>query len=194
MHDSDGVPRYFGIYDAFVVDNADPMKLGRVRFMIPGMVEPAGPWAFKVGGSHSSGAKGLGAYDVPPKGAAVAAYFMAGDPDQPRYLGGWHGQGEQLSAGPDAPEDADKIKVFESERFLVVLNGIAGKEQVLIKDKVSGSAISMTPTNGIELGVEGLGDAPLINGVVLASGIDPFSGATYGALGSASSVVTAKKG
>lgn len=34
---------------------------------------------------------------------------------------------------------------------------------------------------------------PLLNGVVLASGVDPFTGATYGALGSASSKVLAEK-
>jgi hypothetical protein len=33
----------------------------------------------------------------------------------------------------------------------------------------------------------------LINGVVLAGGIDPFTGATYGALGNASATVLAKK-
>jgi hypothetical protein len=45
----------------------------------------------------------------------------------------------------------------------------------------------------IELGAENLGLLPLVNGVVLASGIDPFTGSTYGALGSASQVITAKK-
>ena len=35
--------------------------------------------------------------------------------------------------------------------------------------------------------------APITNGVVIASGIDPFTGATYGALGSASAKVMAEK-
>ena len=43
----------------------------------------------------------------------------------------------------------------------------------------------------VQLGGSGL--ASLVNGVVLAGGIDPFTGLTYAALGSASGVVTAKK-
>lgn len=37
------------------------------------------------------------------------------------------------------------------------------------------------------------GLTPLLNGVVLAQGVDPFTGATYGALGNASTAVMAKK-
>lgn len=42
----------------------------------------------------------------------------------------------------------------------------------------------------ISIGADGL--AALINGLVLAKGIDPFTGATYGALGNASATVMAK--
>lgn len=43
---------------------------------------------------------------------------------------------------------------------------------------------------------EGIGGGTLsaaLNGVVVASGVDSFTGATYGALGNASSIVLAKK-
>lgn len=45
----------------------------------------------------------------------------------------------------------------------------------------------------IEIGAAGLGLNPLVNGVVLASGIDTLTGVPYGTLGSGSLVVTAKK-
>lgn len=200
-------PLFLGVYLGVVTDNADPEKLARVRVLIPGLIEPATPWALPIGGGHSSGAKALGTYDVPPIGAAVAVLFHAGDPDRPLYMGGWHGQTEQFSTAPSAPADAHKVKVFESDRFLVVLNGLDGSEEVLVKDKVSGDSVSMKPaqlkiTAGtkvtvvcpeIELGAEGLGAAPLVNGVVLASGIEPLTGKTYGVLQSASNKVTASK-
>jgi len=202
-----GEPLYLGLYLGTVTDNADPEKLARVRVVIHGLIEPATPWALPIGGGHSSGAKALGTYDVPPIGAAVAVMFHAGDPDRPLYLGGWHGQTEQFSVTPVAASDADKLKVFESDRFLVVLNGIGGSEEVLVKDKVSGDSVSMKPaqlkiTAGtkvtvvapeIELGADGIGAAPLENGVVLASGIDTLTGKTYGVLQSASNKVTASK-
>jgi hypothetical protein len=46
--------------------------------------------------------------------------------------------------------------------------------------------------NDVQLGADNLIN-PLLDGVVLASGIDPFTGSTYGALGNASAIVKARK-
>lgn len=206
-YDEEGERHLLGFYLGVVQFNDDPEKLGRVRVHVPGLIEPASPWAFPVGGAHSTGAKNLGAYDVPPVGATVLLGFHGGDPDRPFFLGAFHGQGEQLTVTPGAPADADKLKVYESARFLIVLNGIGGSEELLVKDKSTGDLISMKQSQlkinastkvtviapQVEIGGEGLAAAPLINGVVLASGIDPFTGKTYGVLQSASAVVTAKK-
>ena len=64
----------------------------------------------------------------------------------PFFYGAHHGTGEQNTQGPDQPSNADKIKVYESARFLVVLNGIAGSEELLLKDKVTGDMVSMKPS------------------------------------------------
>lgn len=207
IHDDEGEPRWYGFYYGKVVENADPDKRGRARIFIPGLIEPASAWALPVGGGHSSGAKGLGTYDAPPVGADVVVGFHGGDIDQPFFFGGWHGQGEQLSVVPAAAADADKVKVFESARFLIVLNGIGGAEELLVKDKVSGDSISMKPeqlkvtagtkvtvvASEIELGDDGIAAAPLINGVVNGSSLDFFTGQTQGALGNASTRVAASK-
>lgn len=207
LHDEEGERREYGHFFGKVIENNDPEKLGRARIFVPGLLEPASPWALPVGGGHSSGAKGLGTYDAPPIGADVLVGFHAGDIDRPYYFGGWHGQDEQLSVVPAAAADADKVKVFESARFLIVLNGIGGAEEVLIKDKVSGDSISMKPAQTkiasatkvtvvapqVELGADGLGVAPIVNGVVNASALDFFMGQTQGALGNASTKVTASK-
>jgi uncharacterized protein involved in type VI secretion and phage assembly len=206
LYDVNGDPLYLGTYHGIVTDNADPQKIGRVRVQVPGLIEPASEWALPRG-SGSSGAKALGGYDVPPKGASVIVSFLSGHIDVPIYEGAWHGLTEQHSVVPADPKDADKVKVFESARFLIVLNGAGGAEELLIKDKNTGDLISMKPSQlkiqattkvtvvapNVELGSDGLATAPLINGVVLGSGIDTFTGATYGVLGSASATVTAKK-
>lgn len=189
VYDMDGEPRYYGLYYAFVVDNVDPLKMGRVKFTIPGLVEPESPWAWPIG--MGGGSAQNGGWDVPKRGAAVGAMFHGGDIDEPVYFLGWYGRGEAPGPANDASaaDAADKIKCFESDRHLVVLDGV--KEQVLIKDKSSGNVIVMKGDE-ILLGQEdGLG--ALKDGVVLASGIDSLTGATYGALGSASRVVMAKK-
>lgn len=207
LHDDEGEPRQYGLFYGVVQFNDDPEKIGRVRVLVPGLIEPASPWAVPVGGTHSTGGKGVGGYDVPPVGATVVMGFHGGDVDRPFFMAAFHGQGEQLSAVPNNPADAHKIKVFESDRFLIVLNGIGGSEEVLIKDKVTGDNVSMKPSQlkvtsatkvtvacpEIELGADGLGNLPLINGVVVGAGIDTFTGLTYGALGNASNKVTASK-
>ena len=50
-------PKFHGFYDGVVVDNRDPLRVGRVRVRIPGLVEPFSSWALPManpgGGSDS---------------------------------------------------------------------------------------------------------------------------------------------
>ncbi len=206
IYDDNGEPRHFGHYSAVVTDTKDPAALGRVRFRIEGLIEPSSGWTLPSGGARSSGSGQRGGFDVPEVGATIVVFFMLGDIDQPRYMGGWHGEGEAPTQAPSST-NATKVKIYETSRFLIVLNAVGGSEELLIKDKETGDLVSMKPDQlkiqattkvtvvapQIEIGDEGLAAAPLINGVVLASGIDSFTGATYGVLGSASTTVTAKK-
>ena len=54
----------------------------------------------------------------------------------------------------------------------------------------SGTVIRIAPDGSVEIGGTSL--TALLDGVVTARGIDPFTGSTYGALGNASAVVMAK--
>ncbi len=178
LYDANGDAIYLGQYYGQVVDNADPERLGRVRVTVPGLVEPASGWALPVGGGGSSGAKGLGCYDVPPIGAAVVLSFHDGNIDAPHYLGGWHGSGEQFSVVPSDPKNSDKLKVYESERFLIVLNGVGGSEECLIKDKSTGDQISMKPSGlKIQSAAQITADAPSVS--VGDSAALPFPNQAY---------------
>lgn len=146
VYDTNGDAIYLATYHGVVVDNADPQTIGRVRVRVPGLIEPASGWAHPRGGAGSSGARGLGGYDVPPVGASVVVSFLAGNIDAPQYEGAWHGLDEKHSVVPADPKNADKVKVFESARFLIVLNGVGGSEELLVKDKSTGDLISMTPS------------------------------------------------
>lgn len=53
--------------------------------------------------------------------------------------------------------------------------------------------VEITPKAGQAVRIGGGTLSAALNGVVVASGVDSFTGATYGALGNASSVVLAKK-
>jgi hypothetical protein len=127
-----GDVRFPYIYDAFVVDNEDPKGIGRVRARIPGLSERT-PWALPVGTFGGKTRRGL--YSVPPLGASVAVFFNQGDPQAPRYLGGYwgsavEGAADDGSTGAETPERArdaqiserPKITTLETERWAIVLD------------------------------------------------------------------------
>jgi hypothetical protein len=189
VYDHDGEPRYFGLYFAFVVENVDPEKMGRVRITIPGMIEPASGWAWPIamgGGSPQSGA-----WDIPKKGAGVAVMFHQGDPDEPVYFHGWYANNHLPTPARDASADdaANKIKCFESDQHLVVLDGVKG--QVLVKDKNSGNVIVMTGDK-VFLGGDENALNPAQHSLVLASTPCQFTGAPHMASGKTSLKVFAK--
>lgn len=187
VYDVEGDPRYYGLYFGFVVENVDPEQMGRVTVTVPGLIEPESGWAWPIGMGGGSAQSGV--WDVPKVGAGVGVMFHQGDPDEPVYLAGWYGKGEAPAPAKAAsPEDAaNKIKCFESDRHLVVLDG--AKNQVLVKDKETGMLISMSGDK-IELGGEGL--SPAMHSLVLGSTPCQFSGAPHFASGKTSLAVLAK--
>lgn len=82
---------HFGKYRAFVRENTDPERLGRVRLEIPAVLG-TGPdnwseWAspcFPFGGNDDSGM-----FMVPDVGASVWAEFEGGDAQYPIWVGVW---------------------------------------------------------------------------------------------------------
>jgi hypothetical protein len=62
----------------------------------------------------------------------------------------------------------------------------------MIRIRANGD-VEITPKAGQAVRIGGGTLSAALNGVVVASGVDSFTGATYGALGNASSIVLAKK-
>lgn len=80
--------KYYGKYRGVVVNNIDPMQLGRLLIIVPdvlGLVpstwaEPCVPLAGPTGPP-------MGVYLVPPIGAGVWVEFEQGNPDYPIWVG-----------------------------------------------------------------------------------------------------------
>jgi len=147
-------PRYAALYIGEVVDRDDPEGLGRVRVRIPGLVDPASPWAFPLG-TVGGGSDRRGFFSVPEKGAEVGVLFHQGDVDHPFYLcGHWgkpNGQAEVPEPARGLPkEETPQVRAFETKRFLLAFDDREGKEAFLIKDKVSGDQIEF---DGVGMGI-----------------------------------------
>jgi uncharacterized protein involved in type VI secretion and phage assembly len=98
--------RYYGKYRGTVINNIDPMQMGRIQAMVPD-VSSAIPtsWAMPclpVGGIQ------MGMYAVPPIGAGVWMEFEHGDPDKPVWTGCFWGSAAEvpvlaLAGNPASP-------------------------------------------------------------------------------------------
>lgn len=137
--DNDPDPRFMALYEGVVVDNRDPMKLGRVKVMIPGLVEPASGWAIPIG-SAGGGSEGRGFFFPPDIDAEICVFFKEGDIDHPRYLiGGW-GAPEGTSEIPTfaralTPAEAVQVRGIQTRRWEIVFDDRPGHESLRIKDR-----------------------------------------------------------
>lgn len=161
------------VYDAVVVDDADPDGHGRVRVRIEGVLDEGSDWAWPVATAGGGKAR-RGFFNVPEVGSTVAVYFNQGDPAAPRYMGGFwapevDGAGDEGGVGSELPtrardvpvQDRKRIKVLETERWAVVLddretpkndagepvddpaNPANGQDTFLILHKESGATIEV---------------------------------------------------
>jgi uncharacterized protein involved in type VI secretion and phage assembly len=88
--------RYLGKFRGTVVNNVDPLTIGRIQAIVPDVSAVAlSSWAmpcFPVGGPQ------MGALGVPGIGAGVWIEFERGDPDYPIWTGCYYGSAAEVPA------------------------------------------------------------------------------------------------
>ena len=91
LENPDGEAKYFAMYVGVVTRRDDPLKLGRIKFRVPGLLDESA-WAFPMGagGAGGGGTGRRGMKWVPKIDAHVCVFFHQGDPDHPHYTpGNW---------------------------------------------------------------------------------------------------------
>jgi len=127
--------RLLGMYVGYVTDREDPEQLGRVRFCIPGLIEPYGPWAWPLG-TCGGGSKNRGFFAVPEVDAEVAVFFNQGDVDEPYYLSAHWGKPEGESEVPaEAQVTPPDNRVLATETFRVELDESGGGKKLKLTNK-----------------------------------------------------------
>lgn len=144
-----------GLYNGTVVDNADPLELGRVRVNISGLIDPASAWALPAG-TLGGGSAARGFYAPPDIEADVFVMFAQGDVDSPVYWSGYWGIPDAGTETP-GPEPAAgkservKIKTFETARFQMVFDERDGELKWFILDKESSDLLELSDGDGFKL-------------------------------------------
>lgn len=86
---------FYGKYRGVVVNNVDPMQIGRVQAIVPDVSPIPGTWAMPCvpwAGINT------GLFTVPPIGAGVWIEFEKGDPEYPIWVGGYWGTAAEVPA------------------------------------------------------------------------------------------------
>ena len=84
-----GAKRYYGKYRGLVLDNIDPLQIGRILAQVPDLLgETPSTWAMPC--VPAAGIQ-AGCFIVPPIGSQVWMEFEQGDPDYPIWSGGFWG-------------------------------------------------------------------------------------------------------
>lgn len=152
--DEDIGGRLYGLYEGFVFDNQDEEKRGRIRVVLPGLIdEPATAWADPKGATG----RNRGAYRVPEIGAPVFVQFVNGEPDRPVWEAGPFHHDE---AGSCVPTDAaaidegelDKVQTYETDRWVITLDDREDQPLLVVRDKVSGDLLEFDgKKNGVTI-------------------------------------------
>jgi hypothetical protein len=134
--------RLFGLYEGEVTQRNDPEGLGRVKILLPGLIEPETPdWVWPIG-SPGGGSAQKGSCDPPAQGATVAVFFKHGEPEHPRYIPGPWGTPGGVSDGLTgvAVEGVDRQRaVTEDAVWLVIRDSRSGERRWQVQRKGGGN-------------------------------------------------------
>jgi len=145
---------YYGKYRGSVINNIDPMLLGRVQVSVPSVLGSGQlSWAMPCVPYAGSG---VGFFVIPPVGANVWVEFEGGDTDYPIWSGCFWGTGEVPAVPPLA-----EVKVFKTDSCTITLNDLPGIGGVTI-ETTTGMKIVLSAT-GLEIN-NGLGGSIKMTG------------------------------
>jgi len=158
---------YFGIYRGTVVNNVDPMQMGRVEVNVPDVGGvTSSTWALPcapMAGKH------MGVFMVPQVGADVWVQFEGGDADSPIWVGAWWSNAADVPALATAGEPGDPPIVLQTAlRNAVMLCDLPGPDGGIILTSAGGATIVVNDAgifieNGRGASIELVGPAVTIN-------------------------------
>ena len=100
-----------GPHDGYVIDRMDPKGVGRVKAILPGVVDAPTGWLVPLGASKGDG---KGDFNPPDLNAEVCVFFLRGNPENGRYITGHWGLKD---GGTEVPENAVVTSAGDNKVF-----------------------------------------------------------------------------
>jgi uncharacterized protein involved in type VI secretion and phage assembly len=137
--------KYFGKYRGMVINNVDPMQMGRLMVQVPdisGLIPST--WAmpcFAVTG------KQMGTWWLPQIGAGVWVEFEQGDPDYPIWSGCWFGSAAEVPAlALAAPPAVPNFVIQTQGQNTIMVSDLPGPTGGILLKTLTGAMISISDT------------------------------------------------
>lgn len=149
MPDNEMIPRqFYGKYRGKVVNNKDPLGLGRLQAIVPAVAPDAINWAMPC--TPYAGPQ-EGFYMIPPVGANVWIEFEGGDPNYPIWSGCFWG--EKQDQRPPTDASGPEMKVLQTETIVLSFDDKNTKLTAKLKPKADKGT---SPTMSIEMNKDSL--------------------------------------
>jgi len=137
--------KYFGKYRGTVINNVDPMQIGRIQAMVPDVsnVIPS-TWAMPC---VPVAGKMMGAYFVPQVGSGVWIEYEQGNPDYPIWVGCYWGLVAEVPALALAGIPASPNMVMQSAaQNTFVISDLPGPTGGIMLKSTAGASIIVNDT------------------------------------------------
>jgi len=152
--------RFYGKYRGIVVDNQDPVKLGRLKLNVPSVLgsDVVTGWATPC--APYGGAADVGFLFIPDVGAGVWAEFEEGDLEFPIWSGAFWSQPNSTTEIPKPNQDSDgseksdvqdppTSKIIKTAKgHTLQFEDADGAEMILLREGAKGHFLTMD-ANGI---------------------------------------------
>jgi len=137
--------RYYGKYRGTVINNVDPMRMGRIQVQVPDVhsVVPS-TWAMPC--VPSSGIQN-GMLWLPMIGAGVWVEFEQGNSDYPIWVGGWWGSAAEVPAlSQIAPPGVSALAIQTALQNGVLVSDVPGPTGGIMLKSALGASIIVNDT------------------------------------------------
>jgi uncharacterized protein involved in type VI secretion and phage assembly len=134
--------RFYGKYRGTVINNVDPLQMGRIQAMVPDVsnVIPSS-WAmpcFPVTG------KQMGAWMIPQVGTGVWIEFEQGDPDYPIWSGCWFGSAAEVpTLALAAPPAVPNFVIQTQGQNTIMISDVPGPTGGILLKTTTGAMIAI---------------------------------------------------
>ena len=133
--------KFFGKYRGTVVNNIDPLQIGRIQAIVPDVSSTITTnWAMPC---VPVAGKQMGTFFVPQIGAGVWIEFEQGDPNYPIWVGGFWGTAADVPALATAGIPASPNMVLQSggQNAFVISDMPGPNGGIILKSKTGASII-----------------------------------------------------